>query len=79
MTSPDNGRAVAIMMLAMMGFIFNDSFVKLVSENLPLGQIMFLRGVFALAFLLVIMACLVGFVLTAILLPMLEMQSAIGG
>ena len=29
--------------------------------------------------LLVIMACLVGFVLTAILLPMLEMQSAIGG
>jgi drug/metabolite transporter (DMT)-like permease len=54
MTSPDNGRAVAIMMLAMMGFIFNDSFVKLVSENLPLGQIMFLRGVFALAFLLVI-------------------------
>ncbi|MBL6430645.1 MAG: hypothetical protein HPM95_03335 [Alphaproteobacteria bacterium] len=35
------------MMLAMMGFIFNDSFVKLVSENLPLGQIMFLRRVFA--------------------------------
>ena len=29
--------------------------------------------------LLVIMACLVGFVLTAILMPMLEMQSAIGG
>ena len=29
--------------------------------------------------LLVLMACLVGFVLTAILLPMLEMQSAIGG
>jgi len=50
----ENGRAIAIMMIAMMGFIFNDSFVKLVSDRLPLGQIMFIRGLFALALLLVI-------------------------
>ncbi|WP_349360414.1 DMT family transporter [Stappia sp.] len=50
----ENGRAIAIMMIAMMGFIFNDSFVKLVSDRLPLGQIMFIRGLFALTLLLAI-------------------------
>jgi drug/metabolite transporter (DMT)-like permease len=47
----DNGRAIAFMMLAMAGFILNDSFVKLVSDNLPLGEIMFVRGMMALVLL----------------------------
>ena len=49
----DNGRAIVFMMFAMAGFIFNDSCVKLVSSDLPLGQIMFLRGAMALSLLLV--------------------------
>lgn len=52
MTLQGNGRAVVIMMLAMACFIFNDSFVKLVSSHLPLGQIMFLRSLIAMALLL---------------------------
>ena len=41
-------------MIAMMGFIFNDAFVKLVSDRLPLGQIMFVRGLMAMALLLIV-------------------------
>lgn len=49
----DNGRAIAFMMFAMAGFILNDTCVKLVSSDLPLGEIMFLRGAMALSLLLV--------------------------
>ena len=49
----DNGRAIVFMMFAMAGFILNDSCVKLVSSDLPLGEIMFLRGAMALSLLLV--------------------------
>ncbi|EFO30412.1 RhaT family protein [Roseibium sp. TrichSKD4] len=40
----DNSRGIAAMLVAMAGFIFNDAMVKLVSESLPLGQIMMVRG-----------------------------------
>lgn len=39
-------------MLAMLVGIFNDTFVKLVASRLPLGEIMFIRGVLALALVL---------------------------
>lgn len=39
-----NGRAIAAMLVANAAFIINDSLVKLVSDALPLGQIIFLRG-----------------------------------
>jgi len=40
----DNGRAIGAMLLAMAGFILNDTMVKLTSDALPLGQIIFIRG-----------------------------------
>lgn len=52
MIASENGRAILFMMLAMAGFIVNDSFVKLVSERLPLGEIMFVRGMMALVLVL---------------------------
>ncbi|WP_249689396.1 DMT family transporter [Stappia sp. WLB 29] len=52
MFTSENGRAILFMMLAMAGFIVNDSFVKLVSERLPLGEIMFVRGIMALVLVL---------------------------
>lgn len=52
MIASENGRAILFMILAMAGFIVNDSFVKLVSERLPLGEIMFVRGMMALVLVL---------------------------
>ncbi|WP_319775741.1 DMT family transporter [Breoghania sp.] len=46
----ENGRGIAAMLLASAGFIINDSMVKFVSTDLPLGQIIFLRGFFACLF-----------------------------
>lgn len=43
----ENSRGIAAMMLAMAGFILNDTLVKLVSDHLPLGQIIFVRGLIA--------------------------------
>ena len=43
----DNRKGILLMMAAMAGFILNDTFVKLASEELPTGQIIFLRGVLA--------------------------------
>ncbi|MBO6758848.1 MAG: DMT family transporter [Roseibium sp.] len=40
----ENGRAIGAMMLAMAGFILNDTMVKLASDSLPLGQIILVRG-----------------------------------
>jgi drug/metabolite transporter (DMT)-like permease len=48
-TSPSSNNAFGVlaMNLAMAGFIINDSFVKAASVYLPLGQLMFLRGLIA--------------------------------
>jgi drug/metabolite transporter (DMT)-like permease len=62
MTSPptpatlaaENGRAIAFMLVAMVGFILNDSLIKIVSERLPLGEIMLFRSLFAILFLLIL-------------------------
>lgn len=40
-----NGRAITAMLVANAAFIINDSLVKVVADELPLGQIIFLRGV----------------------------------
>jgi drug/metabolite transporter (DMT)-like permease len=40
-------RGIFFMLAAMAAFIFNDTCVKLASENLPTGQIIFLRGLIA--------------------------------
>ncbi len=45
----ENTRAIAAMMAAMLGFIANDTLVKVVSDRLPLGEIMFVRGLLAIA------------------------------
>jgi drug/metabolite transporter (DMT)-like permease len=41
----DNLRGALIMVLAMLGFAIEDSFIKLLSEDLPVGQIMGLLGI----------------------------------
>lgn len=46
----DNFRAAAYMSLSMAGFVFNDTMIKIVSEDLSLFQVIFLRGVFATIF-----------------------------
>ncbi len=38
------GPAIAAMLVAMAGFILNDTLVKMASDDLPLGQIIFVRG-----------------------------------
>ncbi|NRG18374.1 DMT family transporter [Rhizobiales bacterium] len=45
----DNRRAIGAISIAMLAGIGNDVFAKLAAENLPLGEIMFLRGLMALA------------------------------
>ena len=40
-------RGIFFMLAAMAAFIFNDTCVKLASENLPTGQIIFIRGLIA--------------------------------
>lgn len=47
----ENSRAIAAMMLAMAGFILNDTLVKLTSESLPLGQIILVRGAISIVLL----------------------------
>lgn len=44
-TYHDNLRAIAAMCVAIAGFIANDALIKLAGERLPLGEIMFIRGV----------------------------------
>lgn len=44
-SSRDNLIGIAAMLVAMIGFVSNDTQVKLASESLPLGEVMFLRGV----------------------------------
>lgn len=52
----ENSKAIIAMMLAMLGFIVNDTLVKVVSERLPLGEIMFVRGIIAIVFVLALSA-----------------------
>jgi len=61
-TTPDNRpddaalatrRSIRLMVLAMLAFTLNDTLVKLASESMPTGQLIFLRGVLATAFVLV--------------------------
>ena len=51
MIASDNTKSILAMMLAMAGFILNDAMAKLVSDDLPLGQIIFVRGCFCLVFM----------------------------
>lgn len=46
-------RSIRLMVLAMLAFTLNDTLVKLASESMPTGQLIFLRGVLATAFVLV--------------------------
>ncbi|UIJ73234.1 DMT family transporter [Aurantimonas sp. HBX-1] len=50
----DNTRAALFMLLAMAGFVVNDSFVKLASPAIPPVQIMAIRGVACAVFLFVL-------------------------
>ncbi|MEP4768550.1 MAG: DMT family transporter [Roseibium sp.] len=64
----NNGRAIAAMLIAMSGFILNDTLVKLSADALPLGQIIFVRGV--ISSILIAIICYVTGVFR--LLPMLR-------
>jgi drug/metabolite transporter (DMT)-like permease len=56
MSPVNNRRGILAMLLAMAFFIANDSLLKLASETLPPGQIMAVRGLFATAIALSIVA-----------------------
>jgi drug/metabolite transporter (DMT)-like permease len=43
----DNSRGIIMMVLSNLAFIINDTWIKLASEGLPTGQILFVRGTFA--------------------------------
>ena len=45
----DNLRGVLFMCLSMAAFTFNDTFIKSVTQDVPLFQVIFLRGVIAIA------------------------------
>lgn len=47
----DNLRGIIAILLSATGFVFNDAMVKLATEELPTGQIIFLRGCMATAIL----------------------------
>lgn len=55
---PANRRGVLAMAAGMASFVANDAIVKLVSQSLPSGQLIFLRGVFATVLLLVVLAAM---------------------
>jgi drug/metabolite transporter (DMT)-like permease len=50
----DNSRGIIMMVLSNLAFIINDTWIKLASEGLPTGQILFIRGLFAFAVILVV-------------------------
>jgi drug/metabolite transporter (DMT)-like permease len=47
----DNLRGAFLMVVSMAAFVFNDTFVKLLGETLPLFQILLLRGAVSLIFI----------------------------
>jgi len=52
----DNLRGALFMSLSMMGYTLNDAFLKIASADLPLLQIIFLRGLIATAFVVALAA-----------------------
>lgn len=50
----DNQRGATFMMLSMAAFVLNDTFVKLLGANIPLFEILFLRGLLATGALIMI-------------------------
>ncbi len=48
----DNSRGIIMMVLSNLAFIINDTWIKLASEGLPTGQILFIRGAFAFVVIL---------------------------
>lgn len=55
MTASQNLRAAAFMVAAVAFFAINDVFVKLLSEHLPIGQIMGVRGLAVMALMVVLL------------------------
>ncbi|MCP8940043.1 DMT family transporter [Alsobacter sp. SYSU M60028] len=55
-TTPDNRRGIVAMLAAMAFFVANDAMTKLARETLGAGQVMAVRGVFALAITLALVA-----------------------
>jgi drug/metabolite transporter (DMT)-like permease len=53
-----NRRGVLAMSAGMASFVANDALVKTVSESLPSGQLIFLRGIFASVLLLAVLAAM---------------------
>jgi len=51
----DNRQGIRLMVLSMACFIVNDTLVKFVSESLPAGQLIFVRGLMATALVLAFM------------------------
>lgn len=54
LSASGNLRGILAMTAGMFGFVTNDMFVKLASATLPIGQIMFIRGLFTTAIILAI-------------------------
>jgi drug/metabolite transporter (DMT)-like permease len=50
----DNSRGIIMMVLSNLAFMINDTWIKLASDGLPTGQILFIRGIFAFALILVL-------------------------
>jgi drug/metabolite transporter (DMT)-like permease len=50
----NNSRGIIMMVLSNLAFIINDTWIKLASEGLPTGQILFIRGAFAFAVILIV-------------------------
>ncbi|WP_029073421.1 DMT family transporter [Kaistia adipata] len=48
----DKSRGIIMMVLSNLAFIINDTWIKLASEGLPTGQILFIRGAFAFVVIL---------------------------
>lgn len=48
-TVRDNTRGIIAMLISSIGFIFNDAMIKLASVELPQGEAVFIRGLFATA------------------------------
>lgn len=53
-SASDNRKGILLMMAAMAGFILNDTFIKVASDDLPTGQIIFLRGLLATPLILLL-------------------------
>jgi len=51
---PDNTRGIVAMNIAMFGFIGSDTLVKFLTQTLPLGETVFLRGVVASALVAIV-------------------------